>query len=58
MPIDIIAVQEHRMITSLEIDTIKSDDDEFTFIFVTATKQKIGSVEFTSEKAFMVLLDI
>ena len=44
LPTDIIAVQEHRMITSLDIDTIKSDDGEFTFIFATATKQKVGGV--------------
>ena len=30
------------MITRLEIDTIKSDDGEFTFFFAKATKQKVG----------------
>ena len=30
------------MITRLEIDTIKSDNGEFTFFFAKATKQKVG----------------
>ena len=37
------------MITSLEIDTIKSDDGEFTYIFATATKRHSLSY-LTSEK--------
>ena len=49
MPINITAVQEHRIITSLEIDTIKNDDGEFTYIFATATKRYSLSY-LTSEK--------
>ena len=32
------------MITSLDIDIIKSDDGEFTFIYATATKRKIDAL--------------
>ena len=39
-----LPLQEHRMITKLDIDIIKSDDREFTFIFATATKQKVSGV--------------
>ena len=48
--IDIIAVEEHRMIASLEIDTIKSDGGELTLIFATATKQKFGGIRILIRK--------
>ncbi|MEM7024170.1 MAG: hypothetical protein AAF637_16505, partial [Pseudomonadota bacterium] len=44
LPTDIIAIQEHRMITNLDIDTMESDDGEFSFIFATATERKVGGV--------------
>ena len=41
---DIIAVQEHRMVTKQDIDTMKSANGEFFFIYATTTKQKVGGV--------------
>ena len=44
LPIDIVAVQEHRMIRSLEIDTMKRNDSEFKLISATGTEQKLGGI--------------
>ena len=44
LPIDIVAVQKHWMITSLEVHTIKRNDGEFAFIFATAAKKKLETV--------------
>ena len=44
LPIDIIAVQEHRWRTHSDIDQKWSDDGEFLFIFSSADKNRVGGV--------------
>ena len=44
LPIYIIAVQEHRMVTKQDIDTMKSDNGKLLFIYAAETKQKVGDV--------------